>query len=131
MGHTDRCLGKRLLSVAVAMGYSSRSLSPILSIYHTHAQRQYDRRMSVIFRGSTKLGEKGTIVIPASVRHQFGLEPGAPMTITVEDDGSITMASKVSLVSRLGGSVPHDRTTDNGPSSALEALLAARRGHHE
>ena len=35
----------------------------------------------------TKLGEGRRIAIPAEVSRQLGLRPGAPLAITIEDDG--------------------------------------------
>ena len=35
------------------------------------------------------IGDRGRIVLPSSVRAELGLEPGTPMLLSTEEDGSL------------------------------------------
>ena len=37
------------------------------------------------------IGDRGRIVLPASIRSTLGLEPGTRMLVSAEDDGSLTL----------------------------------------
>jgi len=78
--------------------------------------------MAPVARFAVQVGERGKLVIPAPVRHQLGLEAGTPLTLTVSEDGTITLVSRAALVSRLEGSV-----TASAEDDPLEALLRGRR----
>jgi AbrB family looped-hinge helix DNA binding protein len=36
---------------------------------------------------TTRVGKRGTVVLPAKLRHQFGLEEGAPIIAEANEDG--------------------------------------------
>lgn len=78
--------------------------------------------MAPVERFAVQIGERGKIVIPAPVRHQLGLEAGTPLTLTVSEDGTITLVSRAALVSRLEGSV-----ASSGEADPLAALLRGRQ----
>jgi AbrB family looped-hinge helix DNA binding protein len=37
------------------------------------------------------IGDRGRIVLPSSVRAELGLEPGTPMLLSTEEDGSLRL----------------------------------------
>ena len=83
--------------------------------------------MAPLERHAVHIGERGKIVIPAPVRHRLGLETGTALTLTVSEDGTITLVSRAALVSRLEGSVV-GADDDAGGRDLLGSLLALRRG---
>jgi AbrB family looped-hinge helix DNA binding protein len=50
--------------------------------------------MAAVFqksRTNVRIGKRGTIVIPADIRHQLGLEEGDVMTLSVGQDGAMSL----------------------------------------
>lgn len=84
--------------------------------------------MAPVERHAVHLGERGKLVIPAPVRHRLGLETGTALTLTVSEDGTITLVSRAALVNRLEGSVARpDEEPDGAGGLLLDALLTQRR----
>jgi AbrB family looped-hinge helix DNA binding protein len=68
-----------------------------------------------------RVGPKGRIVIPATVREQCGIREGDELVLVVERSG-IRLVDRGALVASLRGSV---RSVDG--SSVVDQLLAERR----
>lgn len=49
----------------------------------------YDYSMS--HKEQVTIGDRGRLVLPASIRSTLGLEPGTRMVISAEDDGSLRL----------------------------------------
>jgi AbrB family looped-hinge helix DNA binding protein len=67
------------------------------------------------------LGDRGRLVLPASVRHELGLNAGERLILTVTDDGTLRIESFADRVKRLRGSLAH-----LGPVSMADELLEER-----
>jgi AbrB family looped-hinge helix DNA binding protein len=73
------------------------------------------------------VGDRGRIVLPASVRSTLGLKPGTPVLISTEEDGSLRLrpyrsvadANRGLLARRVGG------------DSLIDELIAERRAAAE
>lgn len=69
------------------------------------------------------IGERGRVVLPASIRAALGLKPGTRMLITTEDDGSLRMRPYRAVAdANLGLFVDVAKE-----GSLVDELLAARR----
>jgi len=66
---------------------------------------------------------QGRIVIPASVRHALGLEPGAPVMIRVVD-GEIRIATRRAAMERARAAVT---AATRGRRSLTRELITERR----
>ena len=69
---------------------------------------------------AVKLGKQGRLVIPASLRHELGLELGDELVARVED-GRLIFEPKASVVARLR------ERFKNVEGSLADELLAERR----
>jgi len=65
------------------------------------------------------VGDKGRLVIPASIREQFGWETGTELLI-VQTEWGIELCTRDALISRLRGSLKSD-------TSLVDELIAERR----
>lgn len=52
-------------------------------------EMRYDLIMS--HKEQVTIGERGRLVLPASIRSAFGLTPGTRMLLSAEDDGSLRL----------------------------------------
>ena len=55
--------------------------------------------------GTTKVGRRGTVVIPAALRRRFGLEEGRLVMVEVRDEGilirsAVAMSVEISIPAR-------------------------------
>jgi AbrB family looped-hinge helix DNA binding protein len=69
------------------------------------------------------LGESGRIVLPASVRKEFGLAPGERLTV-VADDGEIRIFSRKMILDSVRARILKKRGTLKG---ILDEFLEERR----
>lgn len=69
------------------------------------------------------LGDRGRIVLPASVRSELGLKPGSRMLLTTEDDGSLRLRPYRAVADEARGLFAE--LTAGG--SLVDELLADRR----
>ena len=69
------------------------------------------------------LGESGRIVLPASIRKEFGIRPGEQLTVIGEPDGIRILTRKMALESIRAGII-RKRGSLNG---ILDEFLAERR----
>jgi AbrB family looped-hinge helix DNA binding protein len=72
---------------------------------------------------TVELGDRGRLVLPASLRNELGLAEGDRFVLTLEGDGSIHLASLRSNISRLRGSLKHKSKN----RSLVDELIAERR----
>jgi AbrB family looped-hinge helix DNA binding protein len=70
------------------------------------------------------LGEDGRIVLPATIRREFGLEPGEPLTVFAENGEIKILSMKMALESIRGGII-RKRGSLKG---LLDEFLSERRG---
>jgi len=68
------------------------------------------------------IGDRGRIVLPAAVRAQLGLRPGARMLVSAEPDGSVRLRPYRSVADRHRGIL-----ADLGAGSMVDDLIAERR----
>ncbi|MBA3471732.1 MAG: AbrB/MazE/SpoVT family DNA-binding domain-containing protein [Rubrobacter sp.] len=69
------------------------------------------------------MGDRGRLVLPASVRSRLGLSEGDRLVLTLEQDGSLKLVALRDAVRKLRGSYAHlapDR-------SLADELIAERR----
>jgi AbrB family looped-hinge helix DNA binding protein len=59
------------------------------------------------------LGESGRIVLPASIRKEFGLEPGERLTIAV-DEGGIRIFNRKMILEKVRARIVEKRGTLKG-----------------
>jgi AbrB family looped-hinge helix DNA binding protein len=59
------------------------------------------------------LGESGRIVLPASIRKEFGIEPGERLTV-VADDGEIRIFSRKMILDKVRARILEKRGTLKG-----------------
>ncbi len=59
------------------------------------------------------LGESGRIVLPASIRKEFGLQPGERLTIVV-DDGEIRIFNRKMILEKVRARILKERGTLKG-----------------
>lgn len=69
------------------------------------------------------MGDRGRLVLPASVRAELGLEPGARLVLRLEDDGSVRLRPYRAIAKECRGLFA-DIARE---SSLVEELLAERR----
>jgi AbrB family looped-hinge helix DNA binding protein len=69
------------------------------------------------------LGESGRIVLPASIRKEFGLEPGERLTV-ISDKGEIKILSRKMALKNLRASIIAKRGSLSG---ILDEFIADRR----
>jgi AbrB family looped-hinge helix DNA binding protein len=69
------------------------------------------------------VNEQGRVTIPAQLRRELNLQPGAEM-VAYLDDGRLVLESREHLVARIKREA---RTTDTGTGSAADELIADRR----
>ncbi len=69
------------------------------------------------------LGESGRIVLPASIRKEFGLEPGERLTV-VSGDGEIKIMSRKMALESIRAGIIKERGSLSG---ILDEFLAERR----
>ncbi len=78
-------------------------------------------------REMVTIGDRGRLVLPASVRAALGLKPGTRMLLSTEGDGSLRLRS-YSAVAEQSRGVFAD-LTEHG--SLVDELLAGRRAEAE
>ena len=78
-------------------------------------------------RAQVTIGERGRLVLPASVRSALGLTPGTRMLLSTEDDGSLRLRPYRAVADENRG-VFADLVEG---SSLVEELLAERRGEEK
>ncbi|MDA3630770.1 AbrB/MazE/SpoVT family DNA-binding domain-containing protein [Saccharopolyspora oryzae] len=66
---------------------------------------------------------QGRVTIPASIRREAGIEPGAPLAIYVED-GRVVIETRAQLADRIRRDVA---ATWRGSGSAVDELIDDRR----
>lgn len=71
-----------------------------------------------------KMVEGGRIIVPAALRRRMGVEPGATLTMEVDDDGELRVRSIQTAVRRLQA---YARTLPRSDISAVDELIAERR----
>ncbi len=59
------------------------------------------------------LGESGRIVLPASIRKEFGMAPGERLTV-IADDGEIRIFSRKMILNRVRARIMKKRGTLKG-----------------
>jgi len=59
------------------------------------------------------LGESGRIVLPASIRKEFGMAPGERLTV-IADDGEIRIFSRKMILNRVRARILKKRGTLKG-----------------
>jgi AbrB family looped-hinge helix DNA binding protein len=69
------------------------------------------------------LGESGRIVLPASIRKEFGLEPGERLTV-ISDRGEIKILSRKMALKNIRASIIAKRGSLSG---ILDEFIADRR----
>lgn len=69
------------------------------------------------------LGESGRIVLPASIRREFGLEPGEPLTVFAEN-GEIKILSRKMALESIRAGIIQKRGSLKG---LLDEFLTERR----
>jgi AbrB family looped-hinge helix DNA binding protein len=69
------------------------------------------------------IGERGRLVLPASVRSALGLTPGTRMLLSTEEDGSLRLRPYRAVADNNRGRYAH--LAQSG--SLVEELLAERR----
>lgn len=85
-----------------------------------HGKLCYASHMSTI-RGTTRLDERGRLVLPVELRRRLGLNAGDEVAITEEADGALRIESRLAAARGLiglAGSLDH---------SSLDDLRAVRR----
>jgi AbrB family looped-hinge helix DNA binding protein len=70
------------------------------------------------------VGDRGRIVLPASIRSALGLEPGTRMLVSAESDGSLTLRPYRAVAEEGRGMF--SELAKGG--SLVEELIAERRG---
>lgn len=83
----------------------------------------YNGRMTHFESYHVTLGDRGRLVLPASLRRSLGLQPGDRLILTVDPEGSIRVVSAREQSRRLLGVY---RNVAPGRSLA-EELIAERR----
>ena len=73
-------------------------------------------------RTSLAVGDRGRIVLPATLRKRLDLREGDRLILTVEEDGSFKLTPAKRVVERLRG-----RFAGLAPKSLTDELLAERR----
>jgi AbrB family looped-hinge helix DNA binding protein len=73
------------------------------------------------------VGDRGRIVLPASVRSALGLNPGTPMLISAEEDGSLRLRPYRSVADASRGLLARRV----GDQSLSDELIAERRAAAE
>jgi AbrB family looped-hinge helix DNA binding protein len=73
------------------------------------------------------VGERGRVVLPASVRAELGLEPGTPMLLSTEEDGSLRLRPYRAVADHARGL--YGNLTEDG--SLVDELVAQRRADAE
>jgi AbrB family looped-hinge helix DNA binding protein len=69
------------------------------------------------------LGENGRIVLPAAIRHEFGLEAGEPLTVFAEN-GEIKILSRKMALESIRAGIIRKRGSLKG---LLDEFLSERR----
>lgn len=78
-------------------------------------------------REQVTIGERGRLVLPASVRSELGLKPGTRMLLSTEDDGSLRLRPYRAVADESRGLY-----ADIGKGTSLvDELLAERRAEAE
>ena len=72
---------------------------------------------------TAELGDRGRLVLPASLRNQLGLTEGDKFVITLEEDGSLRLTSLRTNISRLRGSLKQKSKNRR----LVDELIAERR----
>jgi AbrB family looped-hinge helix DNA binding protein len=81
----------------------------------------YDAYMS--HTEQVTIGDRGRLVLPASVRSALGLKPGTRMLLSTEDDGSLRLRSYRTVADESRGVFA--QLAESG--SLVDELLADRR----
>lgn len=84
-------------------------------------------RVHVSHTEHVTIGERGRLVLPASIRSELGLKPGTRMLLSTEDDGSLRLRPYRAVADEARG-IFADLATDR---SLVEELLADRRADAE
>jgi AbrB family looped-hinge helix DNA binding protein len=72
--------------------------------------------------GEITVGDRGRVVLPASIRSELGLTAGTRMVLNVEDDGSLRLRPYRVIAERLTGIF-----ADVAPGESLADELVAER----
>jgi AbrB family looped-hinge helix DNA binding protein len=78
-------------------------------------------------REQVTIGERGRLVLPASVRSELGLEPGTRMLLSTEPDGSLRLRPYRVVADENRGILADLAERD----SLVDELLAERRSEAE
>jgi AbrB family looped-hinge helix DNA binding protein len=70
------------------------------------------------------LGDRGRVVLPSDVRAQLNLEPGTPMLLRTEPDGSLRLRPYRSVAERHRGMLAD---LSSSGESLVDELVAERR----